>query len=591
MTILDARHQSAIEAVDHWFQASTEVVCLGKGDLKRLGYSRFQMGWRLPAPIDSVQLYLLLDASFPYSLPRVAVSGDSDVLAWPHVEKNGLLCLAGDDARVAALEPLAIVQHCIASAESLLRENAAGGNKDDFRTDFEAYWRRVCDSTPPALCSLVRHAGPSRIVKAWHGKDVYLVAETEADALRWMEGRYGVEEGRTTQSAAVIWLDELPEPASYPATTTDLWRLVRNSSPDGVVVLGQLLRCEPRRAAVVLVGPTLTGRVASAGVELQRPVPPIGKGRRTRAPVSKGFRPGHVPGTVLAARYSMRRLDVERLDAARTRADPNIVEGLTGKTVAVIGCGSLGSSVARMLVQSGLRRLILVDPERLRWENIGRHELGAEAVNQPKASALAKHLRTRFPHLETVRAEDTDWRCAFRNDPSIFESCDLVLSATGDWNVESALNDLHCDGELTCPVVYGWMEERAAAAHALAVGMTGSCLRCGFGSTGTALIAATGWPDGDEVAECGGGTSVYGAIELANAHAVVSGLVTDILLDRAALPARRTWLVPKPILESVGGVWNSAWSKAFGDPGFGGCLIATPWPQRDGCPSCSGTPK
>lgn len=72
---------------------------------------------------------------------------------------------------------------------------------------------------------------------------------------------------------------------------------------------------------------------------------------------------------------------------------------LAGETVSVIGCGSVGSAVADMLVRAGAGRIVLVDPEALAIENVGRHVLTARDVGRPKAVALAAHLREINPDL------------------------------------------------------------------------------------------------------------------------------------------------------------------------------------------------
>lgn len=588
MSILEERHRAGLEAVDEWLrEAVPQAARLTQSDLGEVGFAYFESGWRLPLPTSGVGgLLLLLDGTFPYSLPRIAVVADSPLLQGPHVEKDGLLCLAGDGAAVSTLEPVEVVRYSLFAAEQLLKQNADGGNTEDFKVDFEAYWRRTVNRARPSLYVQLNDRPPSRSVYAWHGIHHYLVAETRDDVQSWMENRYGPDKNRTVRKAALVWLRDLPEPNQYPDTGQALRKLVAAQSPDSLRVLDCLLASEPARALVVLLGRTPLGRVVTAGVELQKPNAVRGKGRHVCAPLSKGFRPGRVPGKVLASRYSHARVALERVDSSRSRMDPSILRGIEQKTVVVIGCGSLGASIARILVQSGVARMVLVDPDTLAWANIGRHELGAECVGQGKASSLAKHLRGRFPHVKKISASDCDWRAAYRANPALFRDADIVVAATGDWNAESALNDLQRSGELRSPIVYGWMEARAAAAHALVISGTGACLRCGFGPTGTLRTPATLWPDGAEIAECGGGTSVYGAIELAQAQSLVASATVDVLLDRVSAPVRRVWLAPSATLVASGGMWNPEWQQKFGPVQAGGVMTATQWPEEPGCPSC-----
>jgi molybdopterin/thiamine biosynthesis adenylyltransferase len=186
---------------------------------------------------------------------------------------------------------------------------------------------------------------------------------------------------------------------------------------------------------------------------------------------------------------------------------------LSDKRVAVLGCGSLGAGVAKLLLQSGVGNLLLIDPDKLEFMNISRHELGADSEGRNKAIALAERFRQMFPHAREVRGEPFPWQELLRRDPDAFKRCDLILSLTGNWNAESALNDLQRSetDQLRCTIVYGWLEEQACAAHALAIAPQGACLRCGFGPTGTIDVPATICPPNERF-DCGAATSVYGAI-------------------------------------------------------------------------------
>ena len=61
---------------------------------------------------------------------------------------------------------------------------------------------------------------------------------------------------------------------------------------------------------------------------------------------------------------------------------------LSTKYVAVVGVGSVGSSIADMLVRSGISRLALIDPDTLSEENLARHVLSSPDLGKPKVTAL-----------------------------------------------------------------------------------------------------------------------------------------------------------------------------------------------------------
>lgn len=146
------------------------------------------------------------------------------------------------------------------------------------------------------------------------------------------------------------------------------------------------------------------------------------------------------------------------------------------------------------------------------------------------------------------------------------------------------LNDLQRSGgaELMSPIIYGWLEEQAGAAHAVATGQQGACLRCGFTSTGSVLTPATTWGQAIDTG-CAAPTSVYGPVELAPAQSLVASLAIDLLLDRATPPVHRVWLGNQHYLELGGGDWHPKWKYEYGDPRQGSTALAVPWEINGTC--------
>src|SRR5262249_9370391 len=162
---------------------------------------------------------------------------------------------------------------------------------------------------------------------------------------------------------------------------------------------------------------------------------------------------------------------------------------LSAMTVVLIGCGSLGGLVALQLAMSGLRNFTLCDPDILTWANTGRHVLGASFVGANKAEGLAKELRNRFNHL-TVSPYPARWQ-EIPSWSSLVESASLVVSATGDWASESALNAHMQACEYNKATVCGWTEAHACAGQAVAILPGQGCLQCGFESDGRPKIELT----------------------------------------------------------------------------------------------------
>ncbi|TIP29638.1 MAG: hypothetical protein E5X67_06265 [Mesorhizobium sp.] len=115
---------------------------------------------------------------------------------------------------------------------------------------------------------------------------------------------------------------------------------------------------------------------------------------------------------------------------------PDDYSGLAGKSVGIVGCGSLGSKVAAMLARSGLRQFTLVDDDVLFSANIVRNELGAPAIGVHKVDGLRARLIDIAGTIDvTVRRvalggqESADSTDAVM---SALRACDVIIDATAD---------------------------------------------------------------------------------------------------------------------------------------------------------------
>lgn len=570
----------ALESVSKWIiEQYPKSENLGSSD-ERLPDNTLN-AWLIPVSVKEIDhILLIINKEFPYSMPRIMIHGTNIAEQWPHIERNGMLCLAGDHAAISTKDPVSVIENVLHEAESLLKENASGLNTEDYQNDFSAYWHRALSSNAHSLQTKLMKSGPSRLVYAWHGVKYYLLCEDSESIHTWLENRYGKSNDRTTQPAAVIWLTQLPDPSQYPETTPQLRKLIKGQSIDGLKVFDQLIKRENFRSTVVLMGESPNKDTHVFGYRLDRPDREnLGKRKGSRT-YQKGFRAGKVPASHIANYYRCQHASITDVDELETRLQPNMVHGLKDKKVIIIGCGSVGSSVSKHLVKTGVRKLHLIDPDTLMWANLGRHELGANDVGRNKALGLANQLKGKLPHIKECNYSPDSWIKAYKNNQELFKDADLVISTTADWNTESALNDIHCQGEIKCPVLYGWLEPFACASHAFLTNGLNGCLRCGFDSTGRVNTSATLWMTEPDQHGCGGGTSIYGSIELSQAASLIAQLAIESLFDAVTLSIWRTWIAPKVTVTANGGLWNPEWCKLYGDPGAGGVLTSNQWPNN-----------
>ncbi|WP_436262707.1 ThiF family adenylyltransferase [Natronocella acetinitrilica] len=590
------RRAAAIAALDDHFTSCPGVDRLGDGDLSRRYGRRFSLGWRVRVEFhDGIrhELHLLADDRFPYTPVRVAVADAPPILTWPHLEKGVFLCTLSQDAAVSSDNPVSATLQILGDACRLVEENLLGCNTDDFRQEFLSYWALAVDRCALQYISLLDPRGPSRSISMWWGQRTRVAGEDSHSLYRWLK-RWGADPRLEFLHGMLVWLPEPLLPAEYPRTVADVRALARERSPEAEEILETLMASGPQSFDVVIGAPTVNGACLAA-VTMRRPSPQGAPGRQQDG-LTKGFRPGRVPESLLAARY---RSGVTRVIKANVeRADHEWIHGrdqdprqdrLRQFRVAVLGCGSLGGPVARMLAQAGVGNLLLVDPEDLGWSNVSRHNLGVPSVNRGKSREVGREIERAYPHLREITARQERVGLDATDLQKDLLSCDLIISAMGNWPAESFLNDLQKDNNAFPPVIYGWLEPQAAAAHALLVEREGPCLRCGTDDLGRPHRTVTVWRDADanrQAPACGAQFTPYGPSELAWGHALLAEAAIDALLGEAGISTHRVWIASRPRIEGAGGAWSTKWIEEVGDPGEGGSTVRAIWRADPSCPVC-----
>ena len=113
---------------------------------------------------------------------------------------------------------------------------------------------------------------------------------------------------------------------------------------------------------------------------------------------------------------------------------------ITSKRIAIIGLGSLGSSIAELLARTGNTHLTFIDRDRLTIGNLCRHTLTMQNVFQFKSKSIADRLATIDPNIITNYINeylDLDENGALTPDLSSF---DIIIDTTGDDQVLSLLS-------------------------------------------------------------------------------------------------------------------------------------------------------
>lgn len=258
------------------------------------------------------------------------------------------------------------------------------------------------------------------------------------------------------------------------------------------------------------------------------------------------------------------RVQVERVDRKRLfeRGGVGIPESYKDSTVAIIGCGSLGSPLAMSLSKCGIAKFLLVDKENIEAENVARHLCGMREVsnNLPKAEAVKGRLLGHFPHIE-CELYHKDILALLKEEGSLLNAYDLIVVAVGNNGVERRLNHLLREGVLTPPLVYLWIEPFAVAGQVLFVHPTkGGCYQCCFDIDQFRYRVARRNKEFDK-RESGCQTTFmpYSNLEIEHFIAVASKQILRILKTQSESSFLFTWLGDLDFFRSLGYQINDVW--------------------------------
>ena len=577
----------AVREVGHWLVDKLGAVVLGTAELAPWRSKHFEDGWRLHNVATSagpVTLDLLVDNRFPRSRPRVAWVEAPPFPSLPHVEDDGLFCILSSSDSIDPRDPVALVKRVLGGVAEVLEEGLAGNNEEDFQTEFLSYWNPGADGTQ--MVSLLDPCSPSRSVTVWRSKRGILVAEGPAAVRAWLQKAYGKKAVASSQlhRGLMLWLPAPLMPAAYPASVSDLRALAASLSADEADRLDALLGRGDRETVIVLGAPVGDGAVF-AGILVRR-----NAHERRR----HGFRQGKVPVPLMLVerrRDEVQRSKVDRSDSwwVHGRDGNSDLTELLTSTVGLLGCGSLGSSVARLLAAAGVGTQVLIDPETLTRANTARHVLGAGNVDRSKAIGLCDRLARDFPHL-AFDAVVSRWQTMACDRPELLGNCNLLVSTIGGWNEERELNDWHLAGHYLGTILYGWSEAHGVGGQAVLIGPDSGCLACGMDDYGDPRLSVASFKQQTLRREtaCGNFFQPYGAAEIDAVAILVADLAIDLLLGRAASGTHRLKAVSAQRLADVDGSLTPAFVELSGGRTRGGNQEETAWHPRQQCSACAG---
>jgi len=595
--IIQRVRETQITKVDDFLISEHSARRMTERELAREGH-RFA-GWFAELRVDGrlFGVRILLGRNFPFHPPEILLQDTSFYLKFPHVEKTGRLCLTSGPASFSPARPKEMMKYLLDQACQLLADSVSGANREDFIIEFQSYWPGHLAEKATPFWSVLTHKEESRMVHCWSGNKFTLFAETPAECREWVKNLDGGVAPKNMEifPSVFVWSNKPIYPEEYPATSASFRRLAQTSYADIDKTLIQIAPQDSRTLPVMFGFATATGPVF-AGLVLKEPKISDVAGKGVRNCKSDGFRQGKMPREVLLNRYfgAMPAIgaNVFRADAAwiHARGGNGGNAELGRKRVGIFGCGSLGADVAFLLAKSGIGGFYLTDNQVLSLDNIGRHLLGADYARHNKSDALETFLKKQLPAISVETSGCHDIETLLRERPSVFERLDLIISTTGDWASDCALNVAARQWPNFPPIIFGWTEAYGIAGHALVVNTHGGCLACGMTEHGTFEGRVVEWQAPDKTllraTGCGDFYQPYGVTDVAPTKALIAELALDFLNGKTSHAEWRTWVGDLPRLSTLGGELREPWKTKLPPPERGRQFFGQSWERNPRCPLC-----
>jgi hypothetical protein len=116
-----------------------------------------EMGWRFDAQFSDRlrRLDVIVSGGFPSVPARVALVDRPSFLTWPHVEKDGVLCLMPDHTTLSVDHPYDGVVYLFEKTFELVEASIRGELDGDFRAEFLTYWNHAGKGAARTILSLI----------------------------------------------------------------------------------------------------------------------------------------------------------------------------------------------------------------------------------------------------------------------------------------------------------------------------------------------------------------------------------------------------------------------------------------------------
>ena len=403
--------------------------------------------------IEDIEAFIAFPREFPYMLPCVIVP-DERFCYLPHISvKTQKLCLYEDGVVYDTDNVYGLIRDCISKTRRWFELYSNQDNAAEYANEINSYWTEeyedekelephwiILGKIPDETCELQGYTySVDFLGKTDKYFDQYLVCGADCDngLLNNIKTRH------KAYKLPVLFIKSLRIPSEPPFSMTG----------------SQFIECieeeEDKKRCVKFLNKHLGGRfLFSIGLDFMLGGVTVPKQNAFR----KGFRRGILSATDVLTKYEGRNKKLGRIKAGiyeeNRMAKRTAGQLMKPQNYLIVGLGSVGSNLCYYLNGYNNAKFALVDPDNLTVDNIGRHLLGFNYIDQQKASAVAEYLTLYRPD----RKVDTTVKHFQEVSTEQINKASAIFVCTGDVMSERWLLYQLKEGTITVPSFILWLE-------------------------------------------------------------------------------------------------------------------------------------
>ena len=387
---------------------------------------------KIPFKSCSLDLRVKIPENYPYTYPTIYINDKSWYLKYPHIETYKELgcsiCYLDDNGKIPYLDGEKIISYIMPKVYDLITSYEKDNFTElDFLKEFDSYWFDFSN-----YLDIHNEITEPSIIHSLSFDNFGILISNDKDSSIQKFSNLNYHEPKVSN---VIFLP-LGKSISYPLPINynQMLKLIRELGYEDFV---RDNINEGKSTNKIIFSFYIDNKIHYAGFKIQ---------------LLKGKMPKMMPN------YPLEKIRIKRIDRKRifSRGGNHITEhiAMNNIKIAIVGCGSLGGSLAFKLAKSGIKNFTLIDRDFLDIDNIGRHICSMKHLKKQKVDAVKHTILEHFPDcdIEAINKDAVDALDELKKQ-------NLIISAVGSEgsNFQFLLSQL-----IDKPKIFSWFEGNLA---------------------------------------------------------------------------------------------------------------------------------